>query len=77
MRDYRDRITDPVLLRQTQDFMRQEGQHGMIHDQFSQRLRALGIDVDNIESGARKRFAFFANVFHAGALWRRPPPPST
>lgn len=66
VRDYRDRITDPELSRQTKDFMRQEGQHGMVHDRFNDRLRRQGINVDNIEEGSRKMFAFFRSRFSRG-----------
>jgi predicted metal-dependent hydrolase len=49
VRDFRDQVTDPKLKEEIRDFIRQEGQHGMIHDQFNQRLRAQGIDVDMLE----------------------------
>jgi len=50
VRDYRDKVQDPHLLQEIKDFIRQEGQHGMIHNQFNDRLRAQGILVDGIES---------------------------
>jgi predicted metal-dependent hydrolase len=49
VRDYRDQVTDPELKQAIKDFIRQEGQHGMVHDQYNQRLRAQGIDVDMLE----------------------------
>ena len=50
VRDYRDRVTDPTQQQQVKDFIRQEGQHGMVHDAFNRRLAAQGIRVARIES---------------------------
>ena len=57
VRDYRERITDPVLQQEVKDFMRQEGAHGMVHTQFNDRLKAQGIQVDRIEEQTRKILA--------------------
>ncbi len=48
VRDYRERITDPKLVQEVKAFTRQEGQHTMVHNQFNERLKAQGIDVDGI-----------------------------
>jgi predicted metal-dependent hydrolase len=48
VRDYRDGVEDPELAQQVRDFTRQEGQHGMVHTHFNDRLRAQGINVDGI-----------------------------
>lgn len=49
VRDYRDQVTDPQLLQEIRDFMRQEGQHGLVHTEYNNRLKAQGIDVDMLE----------------------------
>lgn len=48
VRDYRDRIEDSELKAQVKDFIYQEGQHGMVHTAFNNRLKAQGIAVDEI-----------------------------
>ncbi|HEY0847578.1 MAG TPA: metal-dependent hydrolase [Noviherbaspirillum sp.] len=57
VRDFRDQVTDPTLLQEIKDFIRQEGQHGLIHRQFNEHLRAQGIDVDKLE-GHMRHFLF-------------------
>ncbi|MDO9236688.1 MAG: metal-dependent hydrolase [Aquabacterium sp.] len=49
VRDYRDKVTDPHLQQEIKDFIRQEGQHGIVHTQYNNRLKAQGIDVDALE----------------------------
>ncbi|MBL6750708.1 MAG: metal-dependent hydrolase [Nevskia sp.] len=64
VRDYRDRISDPELQQQVRDFTRQEGQHGMVHTRFNDRLRQQGIDVDRIlKFQVDLMFGFFRKHF--------------
>lgn len=65
VRDYRDQITDPQLAQEVKDFIRQEGQHGMIHNQFNDRLRAQGIDVDKLEAFERKMMFDIVRKYHS------------
>ncbi|MFW9616002.1 metal-dependent hydrolase [Aquabacterium sp.] len=53
VRDFRDQVTDPHLKREIKDFIRQEGQHGIIHNQFNEHLRQQGINVDRLERATR------------------------
>lgn len=57
VRDFRDQTSDPQLQQEIKDFIRQEGQHGMIHRQFNEHLRAQGINVDKLE-GLTRDFLF-------------------
>ena len=64
VRDFRDEITDPVLQHQVKDFMYQEGQHGMVHTQFNNRVKAQGIEVDRILQKQKDiMFGFFRKHF--------------
>jgi predicted metal-dependent hydrolase len=65
VRDYRDRIEDPVLLEDVKNFMRQEGQHGRVHSEFNERLSRQGIRVDRIEAKCRAIFGFFRRMLPA------------
>lgn len=53
VRQFRDRIDDPVLNEQIRGFIGQEGHHSREHLEYSQRLRDLGYDVERIEKPAR------------------------
>lgn len=58
VRDYRDRITDPQMQADVKDFIYQEGQHGMVHDAYNQRVAAQGVAVEHIEARMLKMLAF-------------------
>lgn len=59
VRNFRDQVTDPVLQQQVKDFMRQEAQHGRVHDQYNHRLQQQGIRVDLIEAKTRSMMQWF------------------
>ncbi|MDR3416772.1 MAG: metal-dependent hydrolase [Nevskia sp.] len=62
VRDYRDRITDSVLTQQVKDFIRQEGAHTMVHVKFNNRLKAQGVQIDEIDSEMRRVLGFLRRI---------------
>lgn len=46
VRAFRERVDTPELRQAVQDFMLQEGQHGMVHTRYNQRLARQGVDID-------------------------------
>lgn len=66
VRDFRDAVTDPGLQQAIKDFIRQEGQHGLIHRQFNASLKAQGIDVDRLEGYTRSFLFGFMRRFLPG-----------
>ena len=58
VRLFRERVDDPLLKEQIRGFIGQEGHHSREHALYSERLRALGYDVDYLERGLKRRLAF-------------------
>lgn len=54
VREFRDGVQDPQLKADIAAFIRQEGQHGMVHDRYNALLAAQGVRVDRIEATQRR-----------------------
>ncbi|RTL29291.1 MAG: metal-dependent hydrolase [Burkholderiales bacterium] len=67
VRDYRHRVKDPAMLREIKDFIRQEGQHGMVHDLFNGRLKQQGVAVGILE----RIYKYWLFDFFRGRFSRR------
>ena len=64
VRDFRDQVTEPQLQQEVRDFTRQEGQHGMVHTQFNNRLEQQGVKVQRLlERQKRIMFGVFRRIF--------------
>jgi uncharacterized protein len=48
VRHFRDQVIDPVLRDEIRDFIRQEGQHGLMHHAFNSVLKNQGLPVETI-----------------------------
>ena len=58
VRLFRDQITDPDLKQRVADFIRQEAQHGIAHDQMNQVMKEQGMPVDQFIQVLNKIFKF-------------------
>jgi predicted metal-dependent hydrolase len=63
VRAFRNQITDPKLLEDVKNFMRQEGQHGMAHTHYNDLLRKQGCNVDQILNDAKSLFEVYNKKF--------------
>lgn len=55
VRDFKHRVTDPQLQADIRDFTRQEGQHGLVHGRYNQRLQNQGVEVGRILQAQERR----------------------
>lgn len=58
VRLFRDQIQDPELQQRVADFIRQEAQHGIAHDQMNQLMKLQGMPVDAFIRRLNKIFKF-------------------
>lgn len=58
VRLFRDKIEDPELQKRVADFIRQEAQHGIAHDQMNQLMKQQGMPIDRLINFLKKLFAF-------------------
>jgi len=82
VRAFQKEITDPQLVDDVRNFIKQEAQHTLVHMQYNERLKAQGIDVDMIEkedgdflfnqlpkiSSAKQRLAATAAMEHLTSM---------
>ena len=58
VRLFRDQIQDPELKQRVTDFIAQEAQHGIAHDQMNQLMKQQGMPIDGFIKTLNKMFAF-------------------
>ncbi len=63
IRSVRERIQDSKLLIEVKDFMRQEGQHGIVHTKYNQMLEKQGAPIQEIIEDMNRRIARYNRVF--------------
>lgn len=63
VRAFKDQITDVTLLKDVKDFIRQEGQHGMLHASFNKILQAQGMPVESIIKQEKKELEMMTKKF--------------
>jgi predicted metal-dependent hydrolase len=54
VRHFQDQVTDERLREDIRHFIRQEGQHGIVHDRFNEVMASQGIDVERITANLRR-----------------------
>ncbi|MBL4867006.1 MAG: metal-dependent hydrolase [Pseudomonadales bacterium] len=59
VRNYADKVTDPVLKEQVKHFIFQEAQHGMAHTDFTETLTKQGLKVKGVVKFIKKGMLLF------------------
>ncbi|MBA3981821.1 MAG: metal-dependent hydrolase [Alcanivorax sp.] len=54
VRHFQDQVTDPRLREDIRHFIRQEGQHGIVHDRFNDVMAGQGINVERVTANLRR-----------------------
>ncbi|ARU58645.1 metal-dependent hydrolase [Oleiphilus messinensis] len=62
VRDFRDEINDPELLKNIKGFIGQEGIHSREHAKYNEALRQRGYDIDYMEKRFQKHMAFVGGL---------------
>ena len=57
VRMFRDQITDPDLQARVADFIQQEAQHGLVHDEMNEVMREQGMPLDQMIAFVKARTA--------------------
>jgi len=70
VRQYRDRITDPLLKEQIRGFIGQEGHHSHQHKLINEALRDLGIDAIKLEKHLERDLQRFTKRKYATPKFR-------
>ena len=58
VRNYQNDIEDPKLRQDVRDFIRQEAQHGIVHDKFNEVMANQGVSVEKIISNTQTNLKF-------------------
>ena len=58
VRHFQDQVTAPRLRDDIRHFIRQEGQHGIVHSRFNDVMAGQGVDVDEVTASLRRLIRF-------------------
>ena len=65
VREFRDQVTDPKLAEDVKHFIYQEGQHGMVHTQYNDRLATQGMAIERITSFVKAKLDGYRQKYSA------------
>ena len=54
VRNFQDQVSDQRLREDIRHFIRQEGQHGIVHDRFNDVMAGQGIDIERVTANLRR-----------------------